>query len=91
MRGKRMVQGDMVLVEWEDAHHTRHRWDVEECSVRTVGFLVEKSRRRIRIAQSEFCTIDDEGHSSLQANDITTVPRGMVRKVTKLRNRKRYV
>jgi len=74
----------LVLVEWEDAFNGNHDWfrldtlpdAVEPLIVQTTGFLVQSNRERITLAQS---------FSDTSACNLWTIPRAMVRSLTKIR------
>lgn len=75
----------LVLIEWEDAYSGNHDWfkietmpeAVQPVFVMSVGFLMRINPDRLTIAQSF-------SHDS--AASLWTIPRKMVRKITKLRN-----
>lgn len=75
----------LVLIEWEDAYTGDHDWfkldtlpdAVLPLNVMTAGFLVQANNERVTLAQSF-------SHDS--AACLWTIPRKMIRSMTKLRN-----
>lgn len=77
---------DLVLVEWEDAHsenswYTKEEVEKNHCLpllVKTVGFLVKKSKKGISITSGK------ASNNALLGNFF--VPAGMIKKVSKLKS-----
>ena len=73
----------VVIVEWEDASSTNGYYDKEHpekattVQARTVGFLVERGRKVVKVCGESF----EDG----DFRHVHSIPRGMVRKITELR------
>lgn len=77
----------IVCVEWDDASFNSGYYDKEipnkfrPMKTKTAGFVVRSDKKVIVISHDRFYDeqgkVDDERH-------ITTIPRGMIRKVTRL-------
>lgn len=78
----------VVLVEWDDASFNSGYYDKKDkdnfkpVTTKTAGFVVKSDRKSIVISHDRFYKedgeIDDERH-------ITTIPRGMIRRITVLK------
>ena len=78
----------IVCVEWDDASFNSGYYDNKDnerftpVRTKTAGFLIKSDRKNVIISHDRFYDeqgkVDDERH-------ITTVPRGMVRKITSLK------
>jgi hypothetical protein len=83
----------IVLVEWSDAYGHGGGWrPVDDCEPTdlicvTVGFLVKKTKSHVVIAENLYKKqkgIND--HFLQMCSEVITIPRGMVKKITILRN-----
>lgn len=78
----------IVCVEWDDASFNSGYYDEKDVTrfkpvkTMTAGFVIKSDRKGIIISHDRFYDeqgkIDDERH-------ITTIPRGMIRKVIKMK------
>lgn len=77
----------VVCVEWEDATFNAGYFDKEKelkfrpTRTKTIGFVIRSDRKAVIISHDRFYDeqgkVDDERH-------ITTIPRGMIRRITRL-------
>lgn len=88
MVSKKVKLMDCVLVEWEDAY-AHSRWEhIDENDphptfiVKSVGFVIFYDKRGIKLTQGIKVDKDDE---DLMGAGIFFIPRGMIRKIKKLR------
>lgn len=65
-----------VVVFWRDAWSDYEKPEATECVQETLGFLVEKNRHIVRVAQ----TRDD-----FSACDVLSIPRAMVKSIKKVK------
>lgn len=78
-----MTRPPLKLIEWEDAYNGNHGWievgtipkKVEPLIVRTVGFEVRRSKKRVTLAMSYGNSRDEP-----TCCDLFTIPIAMIRK-----------
>jgi len=81
----------IVCVEWDDASFNSGYYDKKEnekfkpIKTKTAGFVVKSDRKYLVISHDRFYNeegkVDDQRH-------ITTIPRGMIRRITELKGGK---
>lgn len=86
-----MKKERLVCVEWDDAGYNGGYYDRDDDSGRfglvntkTVGHLVRSGRREVIVAQDRF----DLSDGSIDLRHIATIPRGMIRKIRYLEDRR---
>jgi hypothetical protein len=82
------MKENIVCIEWDDASFNSGYYDKKDNSrfepikTKTAGFVVKSNRKYIIVSQDHFYNekgeIEDERH-------ITTIPRGVIRKIVKLK------
>lgn len=71
--------GALVLVRWDDASFAQRDDDDDDYIVETVGWLIRRTSRSIRIAGERL-----PGGSSERWRGVTRIPIGMVRDVVRI-------
>ena len=66
----------LIYVKWDDAYacgqwRTLEEYELEPMEVETIGYLVKKTRRFVRVASSL-------SKNKTQGSDFTTIPRRMI-------------
>lgn len=82
-------RGDLLLIEWDDAHAISDEWTFDSelddadipCVVQSTGFFVKTALNQVIL-----CADMTDGGDGLLLNTVYAIPTGCVRTVTLLRS-----